>query len=97
MSKLTIARSRRPAPILVCKCLKRCPNGSRIKRALKVELKRERFDGSKRPRVVTTSCLGICPKSAVVLTNGHRLCNGEFVLVSDCRDIGDALSHIRSP
>jgi hypothetical protein len=33
----------------------------------------------------------------VVLTNGHRLCNGEFVLVSDCRDIGDALSHIRSP
>jgi hypothetical protein len=97
MSKLSIARSRRPAPILVCKkCLKRCSNGSRIKRALKAELKHERSDGSKQPRVVATGCLGICPKSAVVLTNGHRLRNGEFVLVSDRRDIREALGHLRA-
>lgn len=92
MSQPVIARPRRAAPVLVCrKCLKRSSEGKNIRRELKRELKQQRDGNLKAPRLIATSCFGICPKKAVTLASGKSLLNGEYVLVSDAADVGDAL------
>lgn len=79
-----VARPKRPTPVLVCKkCLKRSDEGGEIKHALKAELKRRaKASGGKRPRMVMTSCFGVCPKHAVVLASEATLRRDEYVLVS---------------
>jgi hypothetical protein len=48
--------------------------------------------GTKRaPRLVSTGCFKICPKAAVVLTDGQTLARGEYVLVSRYEDAEVAL------
>jgi predicted metal-binding protein len=83
-SPVTI-RPRRATPVLVCKkCLTRVSDGAKIKRLLKVELKqRASARGEKGARVVTTSCLGICPKRAVVVTSAALLHRGEYLMIKD--------------
>ncbi len=97
-----IVRPRRPAPVLVCrKCLKRADekqhgNGREIKRALKSKLKdRAQASGEKRAKVVLTSCFGLCPKRAVVMTGGASLARGEFVLVKDSGEVGEAVGVLK--
>lgn len=83
-------RSRRE-PVLVCrKCLKRAPGGSGIKRALKSAAK-SLCDAQpgRRPRVVMTSCFGICPKRAVVVASGATLHRGEYILLADADQAAD--------
>lgn len=90
-------RPRRPAPVLVCrKCLKRADAGREIKRALKSELKhRAKANGETRAKVVLTSCFGLCPKRAVVMTGGAPLARGEFVLVKEGDEAGQAVGLLR--
>ena len=58
-----IVRPRRAAPVLVCrKCLKRSDDGSKIRRALKSELKASKHDGGKPAKLIMTGCFGLCPK-----------------------------------
>jgi hypothetical protein len=90
-------RSRRPAPILVCrKCLKRFDGGRRLKRDLKDELKHRSLAG-KRPRLVQTDCFGICPKHAVVLANGRMLAHGEYLLLAESGAVADAAALLMTP
>ena len=97
MSRPIIVRPRRASPILVCKkCLKRSEEGSAVRRELKRELKRQRNGELKPPRLVATSCFGICPKRAIVLTSGSTLNKGQYVLVSDRADLERALDLLRS-
>src|SRR3569833_2678254 len=57
--------------VFVCrKCLKRSDDAKTIGRALKSEVKRHAGDREKPARVIKTSCFGICPKRAVVVTGG---------------------------
>jgi hypothetical protein len=55
-ASIITVRPRRLEPVLICKkCLKRAGDGSRLKRALKSELKRRAaMAGDKKPRVVAT-------------------------------------------
>ncbi|MFT3940755.1 (2Fe-2S) ferredoxin domain-containing protein [Rhodopseudomonas sp.] len=71
--------------MLICgKCLSKIDGGKKLKQALKAELKRAAAArGGKRPKLVTTSCLGICPKRAVVTASAGTLAWGEYVLVED--------------
>jgi len=94
---LIIARSKRPSPVLVCrKCLKRSYEGRGIKCALKSELKlRSKQRGEKRARVVMTTCFGICPKRAVVVTSAATLQRGEYVLVADGKHVAEALDTLK--
>jgi predicted metal-binding protein len=89
-----VVRPRRADPVLICKkCLARCDKGKQFKRSLKSELKRRSHAQSlKRPRVITTSCFGICPKRAVVLANGATLQRGEYVLAGDSDSVSDAVA-----
>ena len=82
---ITTIRPRRAEPVFVCKkCLKRIDDGPALKRALKSELKqRSAARGIKRPRVVMTSCMDICPKRAVVAASATTLARGEYLLLSD--------------
>jgi hypothetical protein len=91
MKRTVVVRPHREAPVLVCKkCLKRSPDGT--KRELK-----SAADGTKKsPRLVTTGCFKICPKAAVVLTEGQTLARGEYVLVSRHEDTKAALNLLRS-
>lgn len=84
-SSPTIARPKRPPPVLICgKCLSRIDDGKKLKQALKSELKQAAASyGGKRPKLVTTGCLGICPKRAVVTASAATLANGEYVLIED--------------
>ena len=83
-SVVTIA-PRRPQPIFVCKkCLGRIDDGKALRRGLKSEAKRlGAARGTKPPRVVLTSCLGICPKRAVVVASAATLQRGEYLLLAD--------------
>jgi Fe-S-cluster-containing hydrogenase component 2 len=90
-----IARSRRASPVLVCKkCLKRCSKGARIRRELKRELKQRSAVRKEAPRLVSTTCFGICPKRAVVLASTRSLQRDEFILVSRQRDVQEALENL---
>lgn len=83
MKAIPIARAKRGAAVLICrKCLKRVRQGKNLPRALKSELRGLAAEaGAKKPRVVMTSCFGICPKRAVVATDGIHLARGEFLLI----------------
>jgi predicted metal-binding protein len=80
-----IARPKRPPPVLICgKCLSRIKDGKQLKQALKSELKQHAAArGGKRAKLVTTGCLGICPKRAVVTASAATLQRNEYVLVGD--------------
>jgi hypothetical protein len=72
---------RRAPPVFVCrKCLKRSDDAKTIARALKSEAKRHAGDREKPARVIKTSCFGICPKRAVVVTGGAAASRGDYVL-----------------
>jgi predicted metal-binding protein len=83
-SVLTIA-PRRPEPIFVCKkCLGRIDDGKALKRGLKSEAKRQSAArATKPPRIVMTSCMGICPKRAVVVASAATLQHGRYLLLAD--------------
>jgi hypothetical protein len=93
-SSPTIARLRRPPPVLLCgKCLSRSKDGKKLKLALKAELKQQAAArGGRRARLVTTGCLGICPKRAVVTASAATLGRGEYVLVAERGAAGEAVA-----
>lgn len=98
MKPPVIARSRRAAPVLICrKCLKRYAGGDRIRGRLKDELRRREPEKKKAPRLVPADCFGICPKGAVVLTSGRGLRNNEYMLVSRPRQVEAALEKLLPP
>ncbi|MBW7968392.1 hypothetical protein [Bradyrhizobium sp. BR 10289] len=88
-----IARSRRAAPVLVCrKCLKRSDEGADVRRALKSELKASRPEGGKPAKLVMTGCFGLCPKKSVVVASGASLMRQEYVLVAGRDQVPRALA-----
>lgn len=91
--------SSRREPVLVCKkCLKRVPDGRKVKRALKSAAKGlEVAQPGRRPRLVLTGCFGICPKRAVVVASGATLHRGEFVLLADANQAADAVTVLMLP
>ncbi|WP_322514221.1 (2Fe-2S) ferredoxin domain-containing protein [Rhodopseudomonas palustris] len=93
----TILRPKRPPPVLICgKCLSRIKDGKKLKQALKAELKSHAAArGGKRARLVTTGCLGICPKRAVVTASAATLARGEYVLVEDAEGAGEAVGIVQ--
>lgn len=88
-----IARSRRSAPVLVCrKCLQRSDQGREVRRALKSELKAAaKRQGTKPAKLVTTSCFGLCPKTSIVVASGASLRRREYVLIGDREQVPRAL------
>jgi len=88
------ARLRRAPPILVCKkCLGRIDDGKKLRKALKSDSKdRSRKQDVKPPRVVMTSCLGICPKRAVVVASAATLQNGKYLLLTEAGASAEAMS-----
>jgi predicted metal-binding protein len=95
MKQPVVARSRRAAPILVCrKCLKRCPNGDKIRGRLKHELKRRSPDKKRTPRLVSVNCFGICPRRAAVVASGRSLGDNEYLLVSRPGQVETALEKL---
>jgi len=96
MSRPIVARQRRASPVLVCKkCLKRSVDGSEVRRALKRELKQRFREDQKPPRLITTSCFGLCPKRAIVLASARSLSSGEYVLVSHRTDVEEAIDMLQ--
>ncbi|MGJ4914383.1 hypothetical protein ACQR10_24510 [Bradyrhizobium sp. HKCCYLRH2060] len=100
MALPALARPRRAAPVLVCrKCLKRSDDPKEIRKAIKNALKSPDGPGNgageKPARIVMTSCFGLCPKRAVVVTGGVRAARGEYVLVSAAKDVPSALALLR--
>ena len=97
--EITTIRPRRAEPIFVCKkCLKRIEDGPALKRALKSELKRRSaVQGIKRPRVVMTGCMDICPKRAVVAASGATLARGEYLLLGDGGGTAEAAALLMRP
>ncbi|RJF67456.1 (2Fe-2S) ferredoxin domain-containing protein [Rhodopseudomonas palustris] len=93
-SSLIIARPKRPPPVLICgKCLSKIDSGKKLKQALKAELKQVAAARSgKRAKLVTTGCLGICPKRAVVTASAATLRRGEYVLVETRDDADEAVA-----
>jgi predicted metal-binding protein len=87
------ARLRRAPPILVCKkCLGRIDDGKQLRKALKsVSKSRSVTQNVKPPRVVMTSCLGICPKRAVVVASAATLQEGRYLLLSDAAASAQAI------
>lgn len=87
------AKLRRASPILVCKkCLGRIDDGKKLRRALKSDSKtRSATQDVKPPRVVMTSCLGICPKRAVVVASAATLQDGKYLLLSDASASAEAM------
>ena len=73
--------------MLICGiCLSKAGGGKKLKQALKAELKRAAAaQGGKRPKLVTTGYLGICPKRAVVTASAATLVKGEYVQIGDRR------------
>ena len=95
-SEITTIRPRRTEPVFVCKkCLKRVDDGPALKRALKSELKQRSAErGVKRPRVVMTSCMDICPKRAVVAASGATLARGEYLLLGGSDATAEAAARL---
>jgi adenylylsulfate kinase-like enzyme len=71
-------------------------DGAAVRRELKRELKQKRDGRLKPPRLIATSCFGICPKRAIVLTSVQSLNKGQYVLVSDRAQLDEALDLLRS-
>ena len=91
-SPVVTVAPRRPPPILVCKkCLGRIDDGKALRRGLKSEARRLGAErGTKPPRVVMTSCLGICPKRAVVVASAATLQHGQYLLLADADSAANA-------
>lgn len=90
--------------MFVCrKCLKRSDDPKALNKALRKAIKHalKSHDssghgaGEKPARIVMTSCFGLCPKRAVVVTGGVRAARGEYVLVSAAKDVPSALALLR--
>lgn len=98
-SDIMTIRPRRAEPVFVCKkCLKRVDDGPALKRSLKSELKRHSAArGIKRPRVVMTSCMDICPKRAVVAASATTLAHGEYLLLGNEGGVADAAALLMRP
>jgi len=78
--------------VLICKrCVKRCRAGAEIRKALKTELKIRRDLAKPKLGLVTTSCLGVCPKSAVVIAGGSTLRSGDYLLLSGSDGVAAAV------
>ncbi|CCD96005.1 conserved hypothetical protein [Bradyrhizobium sp. ORS 375] len=96
MARPPIVTPRRPAPVFVCrKCLKRIDDAKGIKTAIKRESKLAAPSSRKSPRVIMTSCFGLCPKRAVVVTGGVRAARGDYVLVATADEVAGALACLR--
>jgi predicted metal-binding protein len=98
-SGIATIRPRRAAPVFICKkCLKRVDDGHALRRELKSELKRQSAaQGVKRPRVIMTGCMDICPKRAVVAASGATLARGEYLLLSDGDAAAEAAALLTQP
>jgi predicted metal-binding protein len=96
MKKIVVVHPRRAPPVFVCrKCLKRSDDAKGIAHALKSETKRS-ASGRERPtRVIKTSCFGICPKRAVVVTGGAAAGSGDYVLISSGAEVAAALERLQ--
>jgi hypothetical protein len=56
--------------------------GGKLKSALKKQVKRRSAEQAvKRPKVLLTGCLGICPKHAVTVASAATLQRGEYLLL----------------
>jgi hypothetical protein len=96
MKRTVVVRPHREAPVLVCKkCLKRSPDGAKIRRRLKRELKATGQEGASASH---DRLLQICPKAAVILTDGQTLARGEYLLASprDDAEVASVCSDDRS-
>ena len=92
MASPALVKPRRPTPVFVCrKCLKRSDDAKDIKTAIKRAAGHAASAGGKPPRVVMTSCFGLCPKRAVVVTGGVGAARGDYALVSSPNDVPGAL------
>lgn len=86
--------------VLVCgKCLKRHPDGKAVRRALKDAVAARAPEvrvGRKREKVrlVKTTCLGLCPKRALVLASAASLSRREVVLLHGTREASDAVAQL---
>ncbi|CCD86057.1 conserved protein of unknown function [Bradyrhizobium sp. ORS 285] len=99
MARPSIVTPRRAAPVFICrKCLKRSDDAKGIKKGIKKAIKREaRLAASsscKPPRLIMTSCFGLCPKRAVVITGGACAARGDYVLVATSNDVAGALARL---
>lgn len=93
VSGVTVAKMKRPSPILICaKCVRRADDGRAIRKALKdaLALKGETV-GRKAPRLVQTKCMGLCPKRAVTVASGATLARGEMLVVRRVSDLPEAV------
>lgn len=96
-------RAPRPTIFACGKCLKGMRDGKTMRRALADAVERQglRDDPAaprkRRPRVVRTACLGLCPKRACVLTSAATLARGEALIVADPGDVPDAVARLLSP
>jgi len=94
-------KTRKADAVFVCrKCLDRSDGGTKLKRRLKKRLTQIGVArNSKRPKLVLTSCLGICPKEAVVTASATTLSRGEVVLLYDSRTdtVEKAVASLTSP
>ncbi len=76
----------------------RISDGPELKRALKSELKRRsKARDIKRPRIVLTSCMDICPKRAVVVANAETLRRGDYLLLADSDAVPEAVAMLMPP
>ena len=91
-SSVVTIQPRRPQPIFVCKkCLGRIDDGKALRRELKSETKRlAQMRATKPARIVMTSCLGICPKRAVVVASAATLQTGQYLLLADADSAANA-------
>lgn len=102
MTRSVLVRPRRAAPVFVCrKCLKRNGDPKAIKKAIKRAVKTGPIApaegaGEKPGRIIMTSCFGLCPKRAVVVTGGAGAARGEYVLLSSADDAATAVRRLRS-
>jgi hypothetical protein len=95
-SAIVTIRPRRATPILVCrKCLSRMAGGGKVKSALKKQVQRHSAGQAvKRPRLVVTGCLGICPKGAVTVASTATLRRGEYLLLRDKEQAREAVRQL---
>ena len=98
-NELRVITQRREPPVLVCgKCLARHPKGKKMRVALRRELKqRDLRSPLKRPRLIETSCFGICPKDAIVLASERMLRRRAYVLLTSRKQADEAIDLLLEP
>jgi predicted metal-binding protein len=95
-SAIVTIRPRRATPVLVCrKCLSRVGGGGKLKSALKKQVKRRSAEQAvKRPKVLVTGCLGICPRHAVAVASAATLQRGEYLLLESEGQAAEAVEQL---